>query len=93
VPFKAPARSVDIRVVESGWGLLASAVSIAARVLLTAADWVYTLGRRPGYNWTTGRRSSRVYDATWRLGSALSLGGLVVALGLLIYLIYFLPRG
>jgi len=60
-------------------------------ILRWVAEAVYILGRRPGYDWTTGRRSSLAYRAIWQLGRIAFWLPIVVAVGLLIYLVYFGP--
>lgn len=74
---------------EDIWSLFSGVLGLAARVFLSAAEWIYILGRRPGYDWTTGRRSGRTYRATWQLGRILLWSPLIAVALILIYLVYF----
>lgn len=75
------------------WSLLAGAVGVALRVLLSGAEWVYVLGRRPGSDWTRTRPPGRSYRTTWQVGRVVFWAPVVAAGLVLVYLVYFWRGG
>ena len=60
-------------------------------ILRWLTEAVYILGRRPGYDWTTGRRSSATYRVMWHVGRIAFWLPILLVLAALIFLVYFGP--
>ena len=76
---------------DTGW-YVSALLRALGRAFLWFAEWIYILGRRPGYDWTTGRRSSNAYRVSWHVGRAWFWLPLALIAAVLIFLVYFGPR-
>ena len=88
--LKGDTGPVDLGVVDEGdW--VAGVFGALIRAFLWMARLVYFFGPRPGYDWTTGRRSSGVYRATWQIGRVWFWLPVIAIAAALIYVVYFHP--